>query len=375
MDYHTQITNSPYETDFLAWFHEHKTGDNRNVFPLVNIENESIYFKKDNKKREIEMIDNLSTNKILSFFQSYFNDQLSKERNRFTMEGMFSCWLEMFGNIRAPFVVKYKGSKKEEIIRGIDIDDYIHDSGTAHTVNLNGPSDAVYYAVYPSSSTAILTVNSFSQKWLEKISQEVTAFMDSINKSDIKYLFLDLSLNGGGKRCFDLLDIVPHDTIYESYKAFNKKDPVLKEYRDIVRLPNRNQGVIDRQLFVIQGNNTRSGADYFCRIIKQNNMGVLVGQNTGEPTVDFTFVDFYKTPHTRIEFSVATAYRDYSDSCPDETLHPDMYWDVNYRWSRHSDIFSEKELQSIVKQWNKQKKNWFFNKHTIYVQTKYFTNK
>lgn len=77
-------------------------------------------------------------------------------------------------------------------------------------------------------------------------------------------------------------------------------------------------------------------------------MGTLVGQNSGEPTIAFTRNYSYTMPHSKIQFSVATTLFDFSDYFKHETLHPDVYWDVN-----HTREFTELELIEIIEQCKK----------------------
>ena len=164
---------------------------------------------------------------------------------------------------------------------------------------------------------------------------------------------MNLNINGGGNyRAFELLDIISHDTIFEKRSIIKRENGrnFKQDIRTVVRLPHSSTNKSKRQLFVIQGINTGSNADYFCRIIKGNKLGVLVGGNTGEPTATFSYCYFYEMPNTKIKFSVANSFVDYSASFQDNTLRPDIYWDTNYKRI----YFEEKELMDIVNKWKKQ---------------------
>jgi hypothetical protein len=165
-------------------------------------------------------------------------------------------------------------------------------------------------------------------------------------------IFYDLSLNHGGSHegC-NALDIIEHDTVYfrrtkvERQNGFNKKSDI----NEIMLLPNTGSNIPpDRKLFVFQSSSTMSGADYFCRIVAENKLGVLVGENTGEPTVAFSYSRPYTMPHSKINFNIATQLVDFSAYFDSETLKPDIYWDIH-----HSRKFTEQELINIVNYYNK----------------------
>ena len=80
----------------------------------------------------------------------------------------------------------------------------------------------------------------------------------------------------------------------------------------------------------------------------ENNLGVLVGENTGEPTTGFTYSTHYEMPNTKIRFMIAAHLWDFSRYFDSETLQPDIYWDIN-----HLREFTEQELNDIINYYSK----------------------
>lgn len=169
---------------------------------------------------------------------------------------------------------------------------------------------------------------------------------------NIQNIFYDLSMNPGGSfdalySALKALDIIKHDTITFQLNETKRIDQINKKYNPnkIILQSNMTDEKIpkERKLFVLQGINTASAGDYFCRIVAENKLGTLVGQNSGEPTIAFTSNYGYTMPNSKIQFSVATALFDFSGYFKEETLHPDVYWDVN-----HTKEFTEQELIDIV---------------------------
>ncbi len=349
MDYHSQINISVYNYYICNWVRtiEKKHGK---VFPPIYMEENKLYILSNKKHKEIEEINGISITEILTFIKSLYNTNLYAERNYYLMKRFFSPYLDIYFNIRSPYIVKYKNCNKIDIINGINIYEHARPAGLFTLDDYESS-----YTIYPHSSIGIIHVYNMNKWFSESLSKTLQNFRDSISQYNIKYIFLDLSNNlGGNTRGFELLDVIPHDTIYESRSIIKKEKDGNKKYNihEVVSFPYSEEKNIKKQLFVLQGINTASNADYLCRIIKTNNMGVLVGENTSESTRTFSYSFQYEMPHTKIKFSVASQFVDYSAHFNDETLSPDIYWKLNYKYGD----FEEKELKQIVKQWEKQNK-------------------
>lgn len=341
IDTHTKI----YIYNQTHW--RKQIGHDDKVFPVIKIKNDKVYLKENNA--EINEINGIKTNKIINDFKKYFNWKLPNEVNIHWMEMYFNNFLMNKYNIEAPFKVRLNNSVKVQILNGWSLCKFNKES----SMGIRG-GDESFFKIYPSHSIAIFKIDGFQDGDKETIESELDLFFKRVNNINIENIFYDLTMNQGGSfdtfySALKALDIIKHDTItFRIYKT-EHTNQVNKKYRlnEIVLQPNMTDQRIPkkRKLFVLQGINTMSTGDYFCRIIAENKLGTLVGQNSGEPTIAFSCNYYYTMPNSKIQFSVATALLDFSDYFNHETLHPDVYWDVN-----HTREFTELELIDIIEQ-------------------------
>lgn len=345
--YHTGI-NLKFNPATIGVF-ENARDNGLELFPRVYIEGDKVSLKTGDKEKRLTTINGIPADSIMGFMRSYYNDKLSVNRNTYYMESFFALWLESYFKIKAPYKVSFDDGQEEVSVTGISADEFMDFS----SFGIVRPP-FVKHTVYPSSSTGIFTMSIFNIRRIpvEELEKQIAAFRDSVNKYDIEYLFLDLSKNTGGtsRLSYPLFDIIPHDTITDRYSTIQKEEDGNKRYRheDMARLPARNLYKTDKQLFVLQGTNTISAANYLCRNIKLNKLGTLVGQPSGEPTSELSASSSYSMPNTKLNFIVANAMVDFSDYFPadEKDFHPDIYYDVDYKID-----FEESDLIEIVNKW------------------------
>ena len=352
LSYHSGV-NLQFNKYVIECF-ENAKEQNLKLFPRISIQDGKIYTNIDNQSKELTGINGIPADSILRFMQSYHNNRLSVRRNTYYMESFFAIWIDLYFKIKPPFRISCKGNPNEIEIKGISADEFM-DFSSFGIVR----QPLVKNAIYPASSIGIFTAHVFNKNRItpEEMKAQVAAFRDSVNKYDIKYLFLDLSKNTGGvgSLSYPLFDIVSHDTIIEKYSAIRKKEfGNRRVFVNFLASPAKFNlfKKEDKQLFVLQGTNTTSAANYLCRLFKQYQLGILVGQPSGEPTVEFSGSSSFTMPNTELRFIVANDLVDFSEFSPKEEkdFPPDMYWDVDYTID-----FEEEELMEIVKQWKKLK--------------------
>lgn len=323
------------------------------IFPQVYIKGNKLFTDIRGNQEELIFINGVNVQDIIAFIKQYIGKSTTR-REEYILEGYFAVWAHTYFDIRPPFEVTYKkgNRSKETTLQGINIDEF---KKFSCIFPAESKYDWIRYAVYPASSIAIFTINSFAMSRLNDIDLDETlkVFSDSIRNSNIRHLFIDVSKNGGGQRAImlKLFNHIYHGTLGLSYVSFeqNTGQTVNNLYelnQEIFSLPNKNG--FNGQLYVLQGVNTCSAADFFCKIVAQNKLGTLVGQNTGTPNKDFTTLMSTLLPHTKLPIGCATRFCDFSDSWDGESLAPDMLWDVD-----DTIKFSEEELKSIIEKWNK----------------------
>ena len=328
------------------------------IFPRVYVKGDHLFTNIDGKREELLSINGVAVCDILAFIRQY-EARNPVRKNDVLLEGNFAVWADTFFDIRHPFEITYKknnwpGGVGKKSLPGVTFDDfkrfsilYAGDNGSESLDSL------LRYAVYPSSSVAILTVSSFYEKDLKPIgyNEKLNAFFETLRKNDIRHLFIDVKYNegGNGNNVARLFDYLRHDTLYFKHSGIDwepsaNAHPVRPYQNEMIRLPNRDG--FNGKLYVIMGPVTCSAGANFCYIVAQNNLGALIGQNIGTFTRDMTFPTDYQTPHTGFRFSVATGVVDVSHDTPSESLAPDLRWEVE-----DTREFTEVELNNIIKHW------------------------
>jgi hypothetical protein len=360
--------NSCVDKHSLIHFYWFQHGVKKNIdslllfFPPVKFVNNKL-FLADNIKNEIIEINGFAIDTILSACKKYFNWKLPLASNITFVEAWITERLLHEYNIKAPYKVRFNNINKPQIINGISYKETLTKQYASKTVRgslnslnniVNWPYQSHYYKIYPSHSIAIFYINTFEYRFKDNFHNVLNRFMQEVNSQNIKYIFYDLSKNRGGGNIeqYKAFDVVKHNTIYYRVNEIRRNNNFNRKYEvnNVLLKPNYGNDSIpsDRQLFVIQGNMTGSRGDNFCRVFAYNKLGVLVGQNSGEPTKAFGITYHPHTmPNSKFNFTIATMFLDFP-GFDDETLTPDIYWDVH-----HNREFTEKDLLNIINHWKK----------------------
>lgn len=299
---------------YLQTFWRKQIDDDEKVFPVIKIRNDKVYLKESNA--QINEINGIRTDTIIHEFKKYFNWKLPYEINRHWMEAYFSGFLRNKYNFEAPFKVRLDKSPVNQVLDGYSLYKFNQESA----VGIRG-GEFSFFKIYPFNSIAIFRIDNFENAAREPLESMLKVFFKGVNNMNIQNIFYDLSMNPGGSfdalySALKALDIIKHDTITFQLNETKRIDQINKKYNPnkIILQSNMTDEKIpkERKLFVLQGINTASAGDYFCRIVAENKLGTLVGQNSGEPTIAFTSNYGYTMPNSKIQFSVATALFDFS---------------------------------------------------------------
>lgn len=327
-----------------------------NLFPFVKIIEDKL-FLADDLKVDITEINGILVSDILSDCRKHYNWKLPRMPNISMFESRLTILFHYKYKLTAPYIVKFRNSNEINTLDNISIDEFLlRNFGTIHVRGIrknNLDSLKMYsYKIYPASSIAIFYINSFKDHLKDEFNNTFKEFKKEVNDLKIKYIFYDLSKNGGGEHLGHYaLDIIKHDIVYFRRAEIERRDGSNRksDINEILLPPNSDSTIPpDRKLFVFQSYSTWSGGDYFCRIVAENKLGVLVGEDTGEPTVAFSYCFFHKMPNSEINFSIATKLMDFSGYFDSETLKPDIYWDIH-----HNREFTEQELLNIINEYKK----------------------
>lgn len=314
------------------------------VLPPVELKENNLFFSGDSVNR-ISEINGIPTDSMISEYNKYFNVKLNPISNLNSINALINGLI--ITTINPPFRVKFSRTGKEETFKGVRIDKWV-DEMKCLTM-YPGYATPFTYEIYPSSSVAIFHIHTFEGKFYADFLKQIEEFKKEVNNQNIQSIFYDLTMNKGGHfEGYESLDIIKHDAVYlrRTETERNEKSKwKRKKINKVVLLSNLNDNSIpnNRLLFVLQGPHTTSKADYFCRIVKDNNLGILVGKSTGELTKTFSCTDDYTMPYTNIRFSIASVLVDYSDYFKSLTTEPDINWDL-----RNVREFTEQELLAII---------------------------
>lgn len=334
---------------FNAHWRKNPTDSNLRYFPNIRFKDEKVYLKKNGI--EISKINGVKVSEIIQDIKKYINWKLSYERNTYTLEESFSFFLMNKYNFKAPFEVLFSNSDKIQVLEGYAFYDILNEASGGLR---GGKDDFSIYTIYPASSIAIFNLMNFNIQQRDGLKEKLNNFFKEVDSLQIKNIFYDLTINGGGD--YDVLcnegakalNIIKHGSIHIRFNKIQRINNFNKKFKvdDVISLSNKNSYRIpaERKLYILQGCNTMSGGDYFCRIVTENKLGILVGQDTGELTTAFSSAITDMMPNSKIQFSIPTALHDFSDYFKHETLHPDVYWDVN-----NTRKFTEEELIDIIK--------------------------
>ena len=319
------------------------------ILPLVETKKNGLFFLGDSVHKIIA-VNGILTKTMLSEANKYINKKLNPQTNLHLVNQYINAMIVGKYNINPPFRIKFDKTNREETLNGITLTSWKNEFSNVVLASIFKYFETPYtYEIYPKNSIAIFHIQTFEIKHREDFLKRLDEFKEEVNKQGIKYIFYDLSMNGGGNHFgTEAIDIVKHDTVYFKYKAtirVNNTTVNNLTINQIILHSNRDDSNIpdDRILFVLQSALTASGGDYFCRIIAENKLGILVGEPTCELTKTFSYAREFTMPHTGIKFHIASTLVDYSDYFQSLTTQPDIDWDL-----RTIKEFSEQELMMII---------------------------
>jgi hypothetical protein len=207
---------------------------------------------------------------------------------------------------------------------------------------------------YPEKNTALITIKSFSYFRLTESKEDFGAFVDSafgdIGNKQVKNLIIDIRENGGGADVYGsyLYSFLTGKTFkyYLKLETSERELPVADHPNLSIQKPVENP--YKGKVFILINGLTFSAAAEFCSIVRSNNRGKFIGEETGGTYYGNTSGNFVDTvlPNTQITVSLPTtrysmavkeaAYKD-RGIIPDYIINPTI-----------SDIIHKKNVQLDV---------------------------
>ena len=174
------------------------------------------------------------------------------------------------------------------------------------------------------SNTAIITIRSFD--YYGNNFEIFKSFIDScfykIKENKIENLIIDLRNNGGGDTfCGSYL--VQH-IANKSYSYFHKD---VRGYSDLKKTIQPNSNRFKNNPYILVNGLCFSTTSHFCSIVKENNFGILVGDETGGTYTCNDYGKFFTLKNTKLLLRVArrTYYTPATSLTNKHGIIPDHY--------------------------------------------------
>lgn len=180
-----------------------------------------------------------------------------------------------------------------------------------------------FYELYDGGKTCYYQYNSFLYSDSEK--QYVDALFKVIKEKNVQNLIMDLRFNEGGNssmgdyiisyltsrpyRMFSREDVKLSNEIFEMGRCDRKFEQLAAGLTITLRYPfaePEDRGYrFKGSVFVLTGPNTFSSAADFAAVVKDFEIGTIIGEETGGLRQCFGEILLFSLPHSKIEFSVS----------------------------------------------------------------------
>lgn len=181
----------------------------------------------------------------------------------------------------------------------------------------------VSYSVYPEEDLAVFTLEECN--WNDEYKMALQAFFEDVAASGVTNIAVDLRGNGGGNSMVanEFIRYLPADS-YESWMCDVRFGPYLRKFRNMGQKNTHAFPVFNGTVFVLTDVRTFSAAMDFSMLIKDNNLGFIVGEASGNKPASYGDCLNYQLPETKLGLSVSYKkwYRvDQTD--PEGLIEPD----------------------------------------------------
>ena len=243
---------------------------------------------------------------------------------------------------------------KNITIQGVTLQTWLDELGKQTGWN-DACNEAISYQKIDDAGYIYACSFSISDTKMDSLKNKLNTIFEQVQKDKLKYLFIDVSKNGGGNSMVGnvLIDYF-YDKSYGTYRCdWKRSEDYLKLLKswggnpgdqytntpdgEVLHFPSdtvdaaHNPYRFKGKVFVVVGNGTFSSAIMFATMIKDNHIAALAGQipANGHPN---HFGEMYNTklPNTKIDlrFGVKEWIRP-SGEKGDNKLHPDIVVDSN----------------------------------------------
>ncbi|WIV13446.1 S41 family peptidase [Proteiniborus sp. MB09-C3] len=171
-----------------------------------------------------------------------------------------------------------------------------------------------YYEINNNKSIGIFYLNFciYNEQYIKKVEE----FFHDIKKDRIEKAVIDLRKNSGGNAV----------VIGEFLQYINVEKVELLNDVWFSNSINEQTDLFNGEIYVLTSKETFSAAHGFAGVFKNNNIGLIVGEPTGNATLAYGNAPRCELPNSKIEFNVATdIFKIPNKGAYSNTLEPDIY--------------------------------------------------
>ncbi len=171
-----------------------------------------------------------------------------------------------------------------------------------------------YYEINNNKNIGIFYLNfcMYNEQYIKKVEE----FFCDIKKDKIEKVIIDLRRNSGGEEV----------VIREFLRYINVQKVELLNDLWFSNSINEQADLFNGEIYVLTSKETFSSAHGFAGVFKNNNIGLIVGEPTGNATLAYGNILRCELPNSKIEFNVATnIFKIPNKGVYSNTLEPDIY--------------------------------------------------
>jgi hypothetical protein len=362
------------------------------IFEIDNSYNLYIKDKFTNAKSKVVSINGHDAESIMSQFKKYMLNEQVKSSVRSNIL-LFRYCLPLLG-ITEPYTIGLLHGGQQELVNISDKSAYTN-SATGYSLDFsslyknNTTADtlrSVNFKIDKARSRAILYYTNCDIEQDSIMQQKVKSFFKTIDSLKVGNLIIDIRSNTGGSTNSNdyITDYIKHDSFTVRQSAERRISKEYKEkvsskvnsYREkglshrifyrqmmphtLVKIYDGNIGDLYKvsykervnanstgysgKIFIVQGYNTFSSALDFAYWFKFSKRGILVGDETGEPTDCFSDALIDALPNSQLNFMMAQGRFKFPSGNISTGLKPDRYLKIE----TDSILLSEDEVEKIV---------------------------
>lgn len=162
----------------------------------------------------------------------------------------------------------------------------------------------VSYTVDPASDLAVFTLKECNYN--DEYKRVLQSFFDEVAASGVSNVAVDLRSNGGGNSLVanEFIRYLPADG-YEGWWCDVRFGPFLAKFRNVHHKNKHAEPVFDGNVYVLTNVATYSSAMDFTMLIKDNGLGCVVGEASGNLPGSYGDCLYFQLPESRLVLSIS----------------------------------------------------------------------